>query len=61
MGDILHALPAVTALRAAHPEWLLGWAVEPQWRALLAGDEGGEPRTPAMPLVDRIHTVAAKQ
>jgi heptosyltransferase-1 len=61
MGDILHALPAATALRAAHPEWVLGWAVEPQWQALLAADEGGEPRTPRMPLVDRIHTVAAKQ
>jgi heptosyltransferase-1 len=66
MGDILHALPAVTALRAAHPEWLLGWAVEPQWRALLVADSapdhgGGEPRTPSMPLVDRIHIAAAKQ
>lgn len=61
MGDILHALPAVTALRAAHPEWVLGWAVEPQWRALLAAEnaESG-PRTAAMPLVDRIHILAAK-
>ena len=41
MGDIIHALPAVSALRAAHPEWVLGWAVEPQWRALLAADSGG--------------------
>lgn len=59
MGDILHALPAITALRVAHPGWLLGWAVEPQWQALLA-TEAGEPRTPAMPLVDRVHTIAAK-
>ena len=28
MGDILHALPAVTALRQAHPKWYLGWAVQ---------------------------------
>jgi heptosyltransferase-1 len=65
MGDILHALPAVSALRAAHPEWLLGWAIEPQWRALLAADayphQPAAPRTPCMPLVDRIHTVAAKR
>ncbi len=36
MGDILHALPAVTALRQAHPEWVIDWVVEPRWRALLA-------------------------
>lgn len=42
MGDILHALPAVTALRIAHPEWVIDWVVEPRWRALLtACDEPG--------------------
>jgi heptosyltransferase I len=41
MGDILHALPAVTALRQAHPLWQIGWVVEPRWQALLkAGSEG---------------------
>ena len=55
MGDILHALPAVAALRRAHPKWYLGWAVEPRWRPLLSGD-GGE-----MPLVDRTHLVKAKE
>ncbi len=60
MGDILHALPAITALREAHPEWFLGWAVEPQWRGLLcAGD--CTVRGEQMPLVDRIHIVPAKQ
>jgi heptosyltransferase-1 len=38
MGDILHALPAVTALRQAHPEWVIDWVVEPRWRALLAAE-----------------------
>src|SRR5580698_809109 len=38
MGDILHALPAVTALRQAHPAWIIDWVVEPRWRALLAAD-----------------------
>jgi heptosyltransferase-1 len=39
MGDILHALPAVTALRQAHPGWLIDWVVEPRWRALLAAEQ----------------------
>jgi heptosyltransferase-1 len=48
MGDILHALPAVTALRMAHPDWVIDWVVEPRWRALLAveqatGKTGGTP------------------
>lgn len=54
MGDILHAMPAVAALRQAHPHWCIGWAVEPRWQALLAGSDG------AMPLVNRIHLVTAK-
>ena len=36
MGDILHALPAVTALRNAHPGWVIDWVVEPRWQGLLA-------------------------
>jgi len=31
-----NALPAVTALRLAHPGWVIDWVVEPRWRALLA-------------------------
>jgi heptosyltransferase-1 len=62
MGDILHALPAVTALRRAHPEWTIGWAIEPQWRALLAADvpQTCAGRCPQRPLVDRIHLAPAK-
>lgn len=60
MGDILHSLPAVTALRTSHPEWHIGWAVEPQWHGLLASKTASS-RGPEMPLVDRIHSVAAKQ
>lgn len=54
MGDILHAMPAVTALRDAHPHWVFGWAVEPQWLPLLKSNQGD------MPLVDCIHAVRAK-
>jgi heptosyltransferase-1 len=64
MGDILHALPAVTALRKAHPTWKIGWAVEPRWRPLLTAESsdlvpGGE-RNPARPVVDQIHLVPSK-
>ncbi|HEY6447217.1 MAG TPA: glycosyltransferase family 9 protein [Acidobacteriaceae bacterium] len=60
MGDILHSMPAVTALRRAHPGWFLGWAIEPQWRGLFSA-EGGEPGTSTMPLVDRLHMIPAKE
>jgi heptosyltransferase-1 len=67
MGDILHALPAVTALRQAHPSWHIGWVVEPRWQALLkAGNrEQGtgirENRGNAMPVVDRLHFAASRE
>ncbi|WP_433984768.1 hypothetical protein RBB78_09950 [Tunturiibacter empetritectus] len=35
MGDVLHAMPAVAALRQQHPEWVIGWAIEPAWSGLL--------------------------
>lgn len=60
MGDILHALPAVSALRAAHPDWQIDWAVEPRWMSLLCNDASAESRTSAMPLVDHIHPVPIK-
>ncbi|MDQ2834885.1 MAG: glycosyl transferase [Acidobacteriota bacterium] len=58
MGDVLHALPAVTALRNQHPDCFLGWAIEPRWRDLLesptspAHPSGPRERTPSKPLVD---------
>jgi heptosyltransferase-1 len=64
MGDILHALPAVTALRQAHPDWVIDWVVEPRWRALLAA-EGSTRRQSAenstQPLIDRLHFAATKE
>jgi heptosyltransferase-1 len=36
MGDILHALPAVTGIRAALPNATIGWLVEERWSELLA-------------------------
>lgn len=68
MGDILHALPAVTALRQTHPAWQIGWVVEPRWAPLLrAGNEGtreawtGEGRDSAMPVVDRLHFARTRE
>lgn len=54
MGDILHAMPAVTALKQAHPGWFLGWALEPRWQPLFQDGRG------QMPLVDRVHLADAK-
>jgi heptosyltransferase I len=65
MGDILHALPAVTALRKAHPEWVIDWVVEPRWQALLAAPGSGgrdtELASPLQPLVDQLHFAATKE
>jgi heptosyltransferase-1 len=59
MGDILHALPAVTALRQAHPDWVIDWVVEPRWRALLAAEDNTT-RGSAQPLIDHLHFAATK-
>ena len=67
MGDVLHALPAVAALRQRRPDAYIGWAIEPRWADLLqvAGDEDdlsqgiGRARAPA--LIDRWFAVPAKR
>ena len=43
MGDVVHALPAVAALRLAQPEWEIDWTVDPRWAPLLVDDEGRGP------------------
>ena len=62
MGDILHALPAVTALRQAHPGWVIDWAIERAWCALLTAncDASNPGLGPAQPVVDRLHLASAK-
>jgi len=75
MGDILHALPAVTALRQQHPNWIIDWVVEPAWTALLSARSPAHtnvpsntaqrthppaPLDPAQPLIDHLHLAAAK-
>jgi heptosyltransferase I len=62
MGDIIHTLPAVTALRRAFPEASLGWVVEERWAELLCAlpEPRSGPRSLRRPLVDRLHTVNTK-
>jgi heptosyltransferase-1 len=53
MGDVLHAMPAVAALRELRPEWEIGWAIEPKWRRLVAAGKGSAAgRGVQMPLVN---------
>jgi heptosyltransferase-1 len=44
MGDIIHALPAVRALKLGHADTPLTWVVEPKWAPLLDRN----------PFVDRV-------
>lgn len=63
MGDVLHALPGVTAFRKALPCCHIGWAIEPQWTPLLRATSADIllSRGPQMPVVDRVYSVPAKQ
>ena len=38
LGDVIHALPAASALRDAFPEARIDWLIEPRWRRLLEGN-----------------------
>jgi len=64
MGDVIHALAAVAALRDAFPEARIGWAIEERWAELLCAPNAllgtadaatDAPRSPAKPLVDVVH------
>jgi heptosyltransferase-1 len=59
MGDVIHTLPAVHALRAAFPNSTIGWLIEERWAELLCAP--GWPlrgsRSSQRPLVDWVHTV----
>lgn len=47
LGDIVHAMPVVTALRAAHPGARIGWLVHPRFVPLVQVVQG----------LDRIHSL----
>lgn len=53
LGDVVHAMPAVAALRELRPDWEIGWAIEPVWRELVVAGRGSVAgRGARMPLVD---------
>jgi heptosyltransferase-1 len=54
MGDVLHALPAAAALRAARPAWTIDWVVDPRWAPLLVDEEGRGV------IVNRVHLAETK-
>lgn len=57
LGDVLHALPAVAALRSARPDWEIDWVVDPRWAPLLAAmDTDGRG-----PHIRRVHIAETKQ
>jgi heptosyltransferase I len=62
MGDIIHTLPAVTALRNALPNARIGWIVEERWAEILCTKNFARSgaRNPARPLVDFVHAVDTK-
>jgi heptosyltransferase-1 len=63
MGDVIHTLPAVTALREAFPHAMIGWLIEERWVELLCapGTARRGPRSPQRPLVDWVHTVKLRE
>jgi heptosyltransferase I len=62
MGDVIHTLPAATALRRAFPDATIGWVIEERWAEMLCTlpEPRSGPRSPRRPLADRIHTVNTK-
>jgi heptosyltransferase-1 len=62
MGDVIHTLPAVEALRQAFPGAHIGWVIEERWSELLCTlwyPRSGS-RSAQRPLVDRVHHVNTK-
>ena len=62
MGDVIHTIPAVAALRNAFPEIQIGWVIEQRWAELICAKSAppSGPRNQSRPLVDFVHTVDTK-
>lgn len=63
MGDVIHTMYAVSALRAALPQLKIGWVIEERWAELLCARDAirSGARTPRRPLVDFVHVVNTKK
>lgn len=62
MGDVIHTLSALTALRKAYPAMRIGWIIEDRWSELLCVSNtplSGPPNL-LRPVVDFVHTVNTK-
>jgi heptosyltransferase-1 len=46
MGDVLHALPVASALKAHWPDARLSWLIDPRWEPLLEGNPDIDHRIP---------------
>ncbi len=57
MGDIIHAMPAIAALRRAKPDLQIGWLVEERWAGLLCARDAERLAAPSerKPLADWVH------
>jgi heptosyltransferase I len=62
MGDVIHTIPAVSALRDVFPDTRIGWVVEQRWAELLCAKDAARsgPRNPSRPLIDFVHVVDTK-
>jgi len=63
MGDVIHGIPAIAALRAARPNLQIGWLIEQRWMELLCAHpmERLQPRSELKPLVDWVHVSDFKE
>jgi heptosyltransferase I len=63
MGDVIHALAPVSALRDAFPKMRIGWVIENRWAELLCAKDtpfSGQ-RSPQRPVADFVHVVDTKR
>jgi heptosyltransferase-1 len=63
MGDVIHGVPVLAAIRTARPNWQVGWLIEQRWMELLCGDPAERllPRSELKPLVDWVHVSDFKE
>jgi heptosyltransferase-1 len=63
MGDVIHGIPAIAALRIARPSWRVGWLIEQRWMELLCAHETERmrPRSELKPLIDWVHVSDFKE
>lgn len=63
MGDVIHGIPAVAALRVARPNLHVGWLIEQRWMELLCAHETERMRlrSELKPIIDWVHVSDFKE